>query len=345
MLNLEIILVDDGSSDTSGAICDSYAEQDKRVRVIHKSNGGVSSARNAGLDAATGDYIAFVDSDDTIDTDMYDVLFRTIQKSGADMAVCGYKSHKGQKQRAVRVPQEGCFNVPELYEKYLENFVAWASLMTSIWSRLISADLVRAGDQPIRFSVDLHRSEDAAFIVDCLAVAHNDIAFVDICPYHYDLTSNTASLTKTVDDHTLEIPLKKLRENMLAELPQRREEIENVFAVQLAMISVWAIIDGIRIGQLPAWALSWQTVRTILKYSQEADEKLVTLLLFVLPRPVVKLAARFAYSTTRNHFWPNARAQSIADFVAGRRSRWPVWRIGRRMWKAIRRCSDRPNRP
>ena len=231
-LNLEIILVDDGSSDTSGAICDSYAEQDKRVRVIHKSNGGVSSARNAGLDAATGDYIAFVDSDDTIDTDMYDVLFRTIQKSGADMAVCGYKSHKGQKQRAVRVPQEGCFNVPELYEKYLENFVAWASLMTSIWSRLISADLVRAGDQPIRFSVDLHRSEDAAFIVDCLAVAHNDIAFVDICPYHYDLTSNTASLTKTVSDHTLEIPLKKLRENMLAELPQRREEIENVFAVQ-----------------------------------------------------------------------------------------------------------------
>jgi glycosyltransferase involved in cell wall biosynthesis len=292
--NLEIILVDDGSSDDSGAICDSYAEQDKRVRVIHKSNGGVSSARNVGLDTATGDYIAFVDSDDTIDPDMYDVLFKTIQQSGADMAVCGYEWHKGHKQRAVRVPQEGCFSVPQLYEKYLENFVAWASLMTSIWTRLISADLVRAGDQPIRFLVDLHRSEDAAFIADCLAVARNDIAFVDICPYHYDLSSNTASLTKTVDYYTLEIPLKKLRENMLAALPHRREEIENVFAAQLAMMSVWATINAIQGGQLPARAVTWQTVTTVLKYSKRADEKLVTLLLFVLPRPLIKLAARFA---------------------------------------------------
>lgn len=291
--NLEIILVDDGSSDLSGAICDSYAEQDKRVRAIHKSNGGVSSARNAGLDAATGDYVAFVDSDDTVDPDMYGVLLNTLKKSGADMAVCGFELHKGEKRHAVRVPQDGYFDVPQLYEKYLENFVAWASLMTSIWSKLISSHMLRAGDQPIRFAVNLQRSEDAAFIVDCLTVARNGIMFVDACPYHYDLTSNAASLTKTVSYHTLEVPVKTLSENMLAELPQRAEEIKKVFAGQFAMISVWGMIDEIRNGRTPIRRLSWRTVRTVLKCGKRIDEKLITLLVFLLPRPLVKVAAGF----------------------------------------------------
>ena len=65
--HLEILLVDDGSPDSSGAICEEYAEKDSRIKVIHKENGGLSSARNAALDVATGDYIAFVDSDDWID--------------------------------------------------------------------------------------------------------------------------------------------------------------------------------------------------------------------------------------------------------------------------------------
>lgn len=72
--NLEIILVDDGSTDNSPAICDAWAKKDSRIRVIHKKNGGVSSARNAGLDACTGDYIGFADADDWMEPDMYEVL-------------------------------------------------------------------------------------------------------------------------------------------------------------------------------------------------------------------------------------------------------------------------------
>lgn len=86
--NLEIILVDDGSTDSSPAICDGYAKKDSRVNVIHKQNGGASSARNTALDIASGDYIGFVDSDDYINHDMYASLLNSIVASGSDMAIC-----------------------------------------------------------------------------------------------------------------------------------------------------------------------------------------------------------------------------------------------------------------
>ena len=85
--NLEIILVDDGSPDGCGAICDRYAEQDSRVRVIHQENAGVSSARNAGLDIMTGEYLTFVDSDDWLAPNAIEVLFDRIQRDGSDMVI------------------------------------------------------------------------------------------------------------------------------------------------------------------------------------------------------------------------------------------------------------------
>lgn len=88
--NLEIILVDDGSPDNCGKICDEYAEKDNRIVVIHKENGGLSDARNAGLDIAKGDYIGFVDSDDYIAPNMYEVLMQGILNNNADISICGY---------------------------------------------------------------------------------------------------------------------------------------------------------------------------------------------------------------------------------------------------------------
>lgn len=88
--NLEIILVDDGSPDNCGAMCDGWAEKDGRIRVIHKENGGGAQARNAGLDLASGDYIAFVDSDDYILPKMYASLMYVTHQSGCDIAECGY---------------------------------------------------------------------------------------------------------------------------------------------------------------------------------------------------------------------------------------------------------------
>ena len=86
--DLELILVDDGSPDNSGAICDDYARQDSRVKVIHQRNSGVSVARNRGIQEASGDYIGFVDSDDWIDSEMYAVLYQTAKKEHTDIVMC-----------------------------------------------------------------------------------------------------------------------------------------------------------------------------------------------------------------------------------------------------------------
>ena len=89
--NLEIILVDDGSPDNCGKICDEYADKDSRIKVIHQQNGGLSAARNAGLDIATGDYIGFVDSDDYIAPEMYEKLYEALVQSDADVSICNFQ--------------------------------------------------------------------------------------------------------------------------------------------------------------------------------------------------------------------------------------------------------------
>ena len=88
--NLEVILVDDGSPDNCGKICDEFAIKDKRIKVIHKNNGGLSDARNVGIDKAMGEYITFIDSDDYIMPDMIESLMNTIIKERVDIAQCTF---------------------------------------------------------------------------------------------------------------------------------------------------------------------------------------------------------------------------------------------------------------
>ena len=89
--NLEIILVDDGATDKSGKLCDELAKLDNRIMVYHKKNGGLSDARNYGVERATGDYIGFVDSDDYIDAEMYEKLYEALKKENVDVAESNIK--------------------------------------------------------------------------------------------------------------------------------------------------------------------------------------------------------------------------------------------------------------
>ena len=90
--NLEIILVDDGSPDNCPQICDEWAKRDSRIKAIHKENGGVSSARNAGLDNSSGEYIGFVDGDDFIENDFYEFLYDNLAENSADISFCSFKT-------------------------------------------------------------------------------------------------------------------------------------------------------------------------------------------------------------------------------------------------------------
>lgn len=90
--NLEIIVVDDGSTDNSGEICDMFAAGDNRIKIIHQKNAGLSAARNAGIDASKGEYIGFIDGDDYIDKMMYYEMIHIIEQNDADMVICDYES-------------------------------------------------------------------------------------------------------------------------------------------------------------------------------------------------------------------------------------------------------------
>ena len=102
--NLEIILVDDGSPDNCGAMCDSWAARDNRIKVIHKENGGLSDTRNAGLGIATGDFISFIDSDDWIESAFYEKLLTAIRESNAEVAACA-TNFVTEDERLIRVRQ------------------------------------------------------------------------------------------------------------------------------------------------------------------------------------------------------------------------------------------------
>lgn len=138
--NLEIILVDDGSTDSSGIICDKYLQKDKRIKVIHKENGGLSSARNAGLKKATGDYIGFVDSDDWVSQDFYSYLYNLIIKYNAGIAMCDYFITDG-----FGIPEIEKEEIKELNNNDLMNLffrTKGERSNSSVWNRLYKKEII-----------------------------------------------------------------------------------------------------------------------------------------------------------------------------------------------------------
>ncbi|GAB6168244.1 glycosyltransferase family 2 protein [Clostridium carnis] len=131
--DLEIILVNDGSTDISGEICDKYKLKDDRIRVIHKKNGGLSEARNAGLDVAKGDYIAFLDSDDWVDKELYDTLYKLSTKYNSDISICNFKYCHNEEEKLNNSYKEIVYSnidaMKQIYDKnYIQIIVAWNKL-------------------------------------------------------------------------------------------------------------------------------------------------------------------------------------------------------------------------
>ena len=138
--NLEVILVDDGTKDASDRICDDYAARDPRVRVIHKENGGLSSARNAGIDIATGEYLAFVDSDDWIEPEMYGHMLGLMEKYGSRLVCAGrydVEGETGAKTAGLCPPKEEEVSGEELVKRIF----LWDSMDSAAWDKLYHRSL------------------------------------------------------------------------------------------------------------------------------------------------------------------------------------------------------------
>ena len=193
--NLEIILVDDGSPDRSGEICDKLAQQDPRIRVLHKKNGGLSDARNAGIEMSTGDYIAFLDSDDWVDPNMLELLYRLCEENNAGISECSYRSIY---QDAV-LAETSCSGAMMEFTpaQAIECNLDWKYCKPVAWNKLYRRDVV--GD--IRYPVGkLHEDE---FTTHLFYLASNKIMYADVALVNYE-RRNLGSITASFKPKNME---------------------------------------------------------------------------------------------------------------------------------------------
>lgn len=196
--NIEIILVNDGSSDNSPAICNEYARKDERIHVIHKKNGGVSSARNAGIDLAKGKYVCFVDSDDYMTSDGLIILKQALEQDNADLCIGAIANWRVYVDNYERV------DIATDPLKVLE--VLTRSNSYSSLAKLYRLDILKKYD--IRFPEDQRCSEDTIFIRTYVAVISNLVTIPDVV-YICD-TSNQYSLSKRAYPEYAEYRINKM---------------------------------------------------------------------------------------------------------------------------------------
>lgn len=174
--DFELLLIDDGSKDNSGKICDEYAVKDSRVRVFHKENGGVSSARNLGLDNALGEWVTFVDSDDWIEKN---ALVALINKCDADLIIGAimFEQNRSIGNLAVNTIIKG----KDLHINIATNINHYQ--LSGPWSKLFYTPIIN--EHHIRFNQSLHFGEDSVFVKTYLLHAGSLRVIPDLC-YHYD---------------------------------------------------------------------------------------------------------------------------------------------------------------
>ncbi|MDO4942829.1 MAG: glycosyltransferase, partial [Lachnospiraceae bacterium] len=169
---LEIILVDDGSKDGSGLICDEWAKKDSRIKCIHQENAGVSTARNVGFNQSTGDYILFIDGDDEIATDMCEKMLNRLLADDADVCYCGFLNIFQDKTEKV-VPESKVLVESEI----LHELVTEVSFFTAIWNKLFRRSILQNKQgEFIEFTQGIYVGEDALWLSKVLKNARSATA-------------------------------------------------------------------------------------------------------------------------------------------------------------------------
>ena len=186
--DLEILLIDDGSPDECGEICEEYKEKDHRVRVFHTENHGLSAARNLGLQYAKGEYIGFIDSDDWIEPEMYEVLLRRLHESEYDIVVCGYEVISDKKIKEWKQVEAVCDHNDALTSLIKEK------INNAVWNKLYSKELLQKSEIDDALFPEGENYEDIA-VMHRIVDNAKSVAIMPEMLYHYRI--RLGSITKT----------------------------------------------------------------------------------------------------------------------------------------------------
>lgn len=192
---LEIILIDDGSTDNSGLICDEYASKDNRIIVVHQKNKGLSAARNVGLNIAKGDYIAFVDSDDFIEKDMYFTMYNVMNKNYADVCVCNYIKNTNFETKKIYSEIFKILTSKQAIKQLLLSYTKLRKKPTieyAVWNKLYRKEIF----ENVMFPVG--KKYEDQFITLLILDKIDKIVWIDADYYNYVQRKN--SITKTRND-------------------------------------------------------------------------------------------------------------------------------------------------
>lgn len=198
--NLEVICVDDESQDGSVAICKKYMQNDDRIKLFQKKNGGVASARNEGLKYVTGEYVTFIDQDDWVETEAYETMMLQAVEENADMIICGYSKDIDsavQKMENKQVITNPITDKNEMirYAFEREQYRGYAAF---VWNKLFKTEILRRNK--ITFDASLKRGDDVWFY-SLFAASSKKAVYVDKCFYHY--VQRMDSITHTKNESNL----------------------------------------------------------------------------------------------------------------------------------------------
>jgi glycosyltransferase involved in cell wall biosynthesis len=197
--NLEIICVNDGSTDGSGKICDEYAAKDSRIRVFHKGNDGVSSAKNIGLKNIAGKYVGFVDSDDWIEPDMYEVLHKSAQEKNVPISVVSYFKDTDAKSTLMtnktRIP-DGIISTEDmlLYPLKRDYYMGFCGYL---WNKLFFADIFLNNN--LNFNEKINYAEDVLLYTKAILAGKYIGIYIDKPLYHYYQRKDSISHSESID--------------------------------------------------------------------------------------------------------------------------------------------------
>ena len=240
--NLEIILVDDGSPDKCPQICDNWAEKDYRIKVVHKKNGGLSSARNAGMDVATGSFLMFVDSDDFIEKNMVADLLQSQEQTGADVVCCEINRYSQGKYVLMDIFHSDKASYTISSTQFLEKLFL-TEVSCASWNKLYKKNIL----QGVRFPIGIY-NEDIVFLFELFQNKEISVTLINKALYNYRVTPN--SVTTTFGKRNLDYLYNAQKFEKI--IHKNRIDLYSFFCVYMSRVSIdtgWMLIKNKAVNQ------------------------------------------------------------------------------------------------